>query len=64
MARFLIGNKWYNEVAPSGIYESYYEAMVKKQARKMWPRFHPIHFKANVYAALQGLEPLTEMDGV
>lgn len=57
MARVLIGNKWYNEVAPAGIYESYYEAMVKKQARKMWPRFHPVHFKANVYAGLdQGVK--------
>ena len=52
MAKVLIGNKWYNEVAPTGIYETYYEAMVKTQAKKMWPRFHPVPFKANVYAGL------------
>jgi hypothetical protein len=52
MAKVLIGSKWYNEVAPTGIYESYYEMMVKTQAKKMWPRFHPVPFKANVYAGL------------
>jgi hypothetical protein len=52
MARVLIANKWYNEVAPTGVYESYYEAMVKTQAQRMWPRFHPVHFKANVHAGL------------
>jgi len=59
MARVLINNKWYKEISPAGIYESYYEAMVKKQARRMWPRFHPVHFKANVHA---GLSPGVKAD--
>jgi hypothetical protein len=52
MAKLLIGGKWYTEVAPTGIYESYYEMMVKTQAKKIWPRFHPVPFKANIYAGL------------
>jgi hypothetical protein len=59
MARVLINNKWYFEVAPAGIYESHYEMFVKTQAKRMWPRFHPVHFKASVYA---GSDPGVKAD--
>lgn len=55
MAKVLVGNKWYEEIAPSGVYESVYEAMVKAHAAQLWPRFHPVHFKANVYAGADGV---------
>jgi hypothetical protein len=55
MAKVLFENKWYEEVAPSGVYESVYEAMIKAHAEQLWPRFHPVHFKASVYAGVAGV---------
>jgi hypothetical protein len=56
MAKVLFENRWYEEVAPTGVYESVYEAMVKAHAIYLWPRFHAVHFKANVYAGMAGVK--------
>jgi hypothetical protein len=34
MAKILLENKWYEEIAPTGQYESVYEAMIKAQAER------------------------------
>jgi hypothetical protein len=54
MAKILFDERWYDEIAPTGMYESVYETMIKRHARHLWPRFHPVHFKANLHAGLDG----------
>lgn len=56
MAKVLYANRWYEELAPNGVYESVYEAMIKANATYLWPRFYPVHFKANVYAQTEGVK--------
>lgn len=56
MAKVLFDNKWYEELSPSGVYEAVYEGMVKAHATELWPRFHAVHFKANVYAGDAGVK--------
>jgi hypothetical protein len=56
MAKVLFNDRWYEEVAPAGVYESFYEATVKTHAQQLWPRFHPVHFKASVYAGADGVK--------
>jgi hypothetical protein len=55
MAKVLFEGKWYEELAPKGVYETVYEGMVKAHASTLWPRFHGVHFKANVYAGAEGV---------
>ena len=56
MAKVLFENKWYEEISPTGVYETVYEGMVKAHAVDLWPRFHAVHFKANVYAGVDGVK--------
>ena len=50
MAKVLLDNRWYEELSPSGVYESAYETMVKTHAHYLWPRFYPVKFKTTVSA--------------
>lgn len=53
MAKVLLNNKWYEELSPTGVYETAYETMVKAHAQHLWPRFHPVKFKTTVYAGTE-----------
>ena len=55
MAKVLFENNWYEEISPTGVYETVYEGMVKAHAPNLWPRFQGVHFKANVYAGAEGV---------
>ena len=57
MAKVLFENNWYDELSPTGVYETVYEGMVKAHAHNLWPRFHGVHFKSNVYAGVEGATP-------
>ena len=57
MAKVLFENNWYDELSPTGVYETVYEGMVKAHAPNLWPRFHGVHFKSNVYAGAEGATP-------
>jgi hypothetical protein len=57
MAKILLDNRWFEEVAPTGTYESVYEALIKAHAVQLWPRFHAVNFKATVYANGEGVKP-------
>jgi len=56
MAKVLYENSWYDELSPTGVYETVYEGMVKAQASDLWPRFHAVPFKVIVYANNEGVK--------
>jgi hypothetical protein len=57
MAKILFQNRWFEELAPTSVYESVFEGIVKAHALSLWPRFHAVRFKAAVYAENTAAKP-------
>jgi hypothetical protein len=48
MARMLIGDEWFDELASTSIYETEFEAILFQQAASVFPEYHPVPFKCLV----------------
>ena len=50
MARILSQREWFDQIAPTAIYETEFESIVTSYADVLYPEFHVVPFKATVYA--------------
>lgn len=48
MARILIRDEWFEELASTSLYESEFEHILLQEAAKIFPEYHPIPFKTIV----------------
>lgn len=48
MARLLIGNDWYEELASTSLYESEFENILFQEASRIFPEYHAVPFKCLV----------------
>ncbi len=57
MAKVLFQNRWFEELSPTGVYESVFEGIVKAHSSHLWPRFHAVRFKTTVYGDEDAAKP-------
>ncbi len=50
MARILSQREWFDQIAPTAIYEAEFESIVSSYADVMYPEFYVVPFKATVSA--------------
>lgn len=48
MARMLIGDEWFDELASTSLYESEFETILFQEAARIFPEYHPVPFKCLV----------------
>jgi len=48
MARMLLGDEWFDELASTSLYEAEFEAIILQEAARVFPEFHPVPFKCIV----------------
>jgi hypothetical protein len=48
MARILIGDEWFDELASTSLYESEFETLLFQEAARIFPEYHPVPFKCIV----------------
>lgn len=50
MARILLGDEWFDELASTSLYESEFEKLLFQEATRIFPEYHPVPFKAIVFS--------------
>ena len=45
VARILLGDEWFDELASTALYESEFEKLLFQEAARIFPEYHPIPFK-------------------
>ena len=45
MARFLLGDEWFDQLSSTALYESEYERLLLSNARALFPDYHVVEFK-------------------
>lgn len=48
MARILLGDEWFEEMASTSLYESEFESILFQEATRIFPEYHPVPFKCIV----------------
>jgi hypothetical protein len=48
MARILLGDEWFEEMASTSLYETEFENILFQEATRIFPEYHPVPFKAIV----------------
>lgn len=48
MARILIADEWFDELASTSLYESEFETILFQEAARIFPEYHPVPFKCIV----------------
>lgn len=57
MARILLRDEWYEQIAPRSLYETEYERLILQHASKLYPSFVAIPFKKTVYSDDNSAKP-------
>lgn len=57
MTRLLVGEDWFDQVAPSALYETEYERVVLQQAPLLYPDYYMVPFKTPVYSDTDVAKP-------
>jgi hypothetical protein len=50
MARILLGEEWFEELASTSLYETEFENILFQEASRIFPEYHPVPFKTIVLA--------------
>lgn len=48
MARILLGDEWFEELASTSLYETEFENILFQEASRIFPEYHPVQFKCIV----------------
>ena len=48
MAKILLGDEWFDELASTSLYESEFEKLLFQEAHRLFPEYHPVPFKTIV----------------
>jgi hypothetical protein len=48
MARILLGDEWFDELASTSLYESEFEKLLFQEAHRLFPEYYPVPFKTVV----------------
>src|SRR6266481_6307133 len=48
MARILLGDEWFEEMASTSLYETEFENILFQEAVRIFPEYHPVPFKTIV----------------
>lgn len=48
MARILLGDEWFEEMASTSLYETEFENILFQEAKRIFPEYHPVPFKCIV----------------
>lgn len=57
MTRLLVGEEWFDQVAPSALYETEYERVVFQQAPLLYPDYFMLPFNISVYSDTDVAKP-------
>ncbi len=57
MARFLLGDEWFDQLSSTALYESEYERLLLSNARALFPDYHVVEFKPIVQSEYGTAKP-------
>lgn len=57
MAKLLINDDWYDEIAPTALYETEFEQIVIAKADLLYPEYRAVPFKKIVFSEVSSAKP-------
>lgn len=57
MAKILLDDEWFEQIAPNSLYETDYENLILQHAKTLYPSFYALPFKKTVYSNEDSAKP-------
>lgn len=57
MARMLFGDEWFEQIAPTALYETEYERVILQQASLLYPNYYAVPFKKTIVSEERSAKP-------